>query len=673
MEAPKTAAVRIIGWALIGLALFDRDRLRRFRPNPLDLAMAAWLAVEAVAALAARSPALAIFGDAEIHEGLLTSLALAGVYLAARLALRSAEAIARTLDVWLAAALIGTLYVFLQVARLDPISWSQTATIGETVRPIGTFGHPNLMGLMTGAAAVIALVRGGIEPRWRALHLAAGLLFAVAAVLSFSRGAWIGLVLGPRRRRVLGVARGRRVDQAPGARRRRGGRAGRGRGGVQRHGRCPCHSTRPAREPGAGIRPRAARDLAHGVGGVHGTAGPRAGAGQLRAGLHPLPDAGVLALRVGQVRRSRALDRHAHTRDPGRPRRARGAGGDGDGGAGGVDRMARRARRARAARGIDRRRDRDRRRRLGSGSIGIAGATLLVVTLAAIANLAAPADARATVRPAGEPVPAARSGSRPKGGKPGPKGATRGPMDARPPAWALGAAVVLGVAMSVVTANQLLASHAAWRARGWLMRGVPATDKETGAIYADEADRLQKAMARALADDDLPRLIAQDLIEWSKAWQDPITLMDGATGAAREAVRRQPLRAVNHRWLALALSALALSGDTTAVSACDSAFADAARLAPVDGAILVEWSRTSIRLRQPAPAVPHIERAVELYPRDARALATLAEAQWALRDTTAALASAERALAAEWYGDSAAQASARGWVARVRALRPESP
>src|SRR5439155_19073631 len=105
-------------------------------------ALGLWLLVELLTTCTASSPSLAVFGEWEQQEGLLTSLALAGVWLAARDALRDARDWERTLDVFLGASAAAAALAYLQALGADPIRWAHVATISGKMRPFGTLGHP---------------------------------------------------------------------------------------------------------------------------------------------------------------------------------------------------------------------------------------------------------------------------------------------------------------------------------------------------------------------------------------------------------------------------------------------------------------------------------------------------------------------------------------------------
>src|SRR5262245_53769661 len=113
-ETAKVEIVRVAGVGLLAASLARARQLRARFTQPLDMAMASWLGVELLATLFSRAPRLSVFGEQEQHEGLLTSLALFGVYVATRLSSRAngaggpephaAHDARRMLDAWLAGA-----------------------------------------------------------------------------------------------------------------------------------------------------------------------------------------------------------------------------------------------------------------------------------------------------------------------------------------------------------------------------------------------------------------------------------------------------------------------------------------------------------------------------------------------------------------------------------------
>src|SRR5258706_5403024 len=96
-ETAKAEIVRVAGLGLLAWSLVRGRALWQRLSTPLDQAVLAWLAIELLATLLSRSPLLSVFGEQEQHEGLLTSLAYAGVYCASRLSVTQPAQVRRTL------------------------------------------------------------------------------------------------------------------------------------------------------------------------------------------------------------------------------------------------------------------------------------------------------------------------------------------------------------------------------------------------------------------------------------------------------------------------------------------------------------------------------------------------------------------------------------------------
>ena len=83
-ETPKIEMVRACGLGALALGLISGRAGRPMRWTMLDRAVVAWLAVELIATLFSVSPRVSVVGETRQREGLLTSLALVGLYFAAR-------------------------------------------------------------------------------------------------------------------------------------------------------------------------------------------------------------------------------------------------------------------------------------------------------------------------------------------------------------------------------------------------------------------------------------------------------------------------------------------------------------------------------------------------------------------------------------------------------------
>src|SRR5580765_3999479 len=109
-ETAKSFVIRVAGFALLGALMPRLPVTRRRGLCAMDVAVAAWLAVEIAATVFSVNPRVSLLGDLEQHDGLITSLGLAGIYLGFRLQQTSAEQVARTLVWWLAAAALASVY-----------------------------------------------------------------------------------------------------------------------------------------------------------------------------------------------------------------------------------------------------------------------------------------------------------------------------------------------------------------------------------------------------------------------------------------------------------------------------------------------------------------------------------------------------------------------------------
>jgi O-antigen ligase len=688
-ETPKAALLRIAGLGLLAAALAAPRALRDFRWCALDVAMAAWLAAELAATLASRSLWLSVFGELEQHEGLLTSLALAGCYLGARLALRDTRAWRGLFDAWFAATALSCLYALAQAAHVDPLPWAHQATLGGVVRPFGTLGHPNLLGVVSCAAAAAAATRAALEPARRARNAAAAALFAVTAAITFSRAAWLGLAAG-----------GGMVLASTWRWRAR-------------------TRLRPSMMLAAGGVGVVAVGLALVLGGhalvahVAETFSPSVGSGASRLEIwrialrafqaRPLlghgPDTFALVFSAFQTPRYWRLEwgqiaGHAHSvylhtlatrglvgvaasagvavqvvavlwrswgRRSGAPISTPAVEADDRAG---ILAAASAALLALAVAG-------------GFGALGITGALLAALMVACVAwagpagqpgkgdsevaFVASPAPRRnaarrAPAQPALGPASASSGGSRGGGGRGrGPRGA--GVRVGVTAGGLVGAAVAL--ALTVFSARDLALSRTVGQARAWFASGSPDGTRESQLRYAVLADRCKAAYGLEPWDDSAPGMSAALLLRWAQDWPDPSWLLGEATVAAREAVRRQPLRSVNHQRLAQVLAARALSGDRSLVPACEAEFARAAALAPCDAFVQVEWARARLRWGQVAAAAEPARRAAALYPGSGLAQKVLAEVALAEGDSTAARARLERAVRLPGNGETGAGEGAR--------------
>lgn len=192
-HAFKAIVLRTVGLALLAMAAADVTAWRRAggATRMLDLAVVAWCVVALASTLAGVSPGLSLLGEIEQREGLVTTLALAGVYAGVRRSHASVNDAARTLGVMGFAAAAAAAYALIQRAGGDPLVWSgaDVYVTGSraVLRPGSTLGNPILLGAVSAAALAGAIVRLATARRaGGGLVAIAVLAMAVAATMSRS-------------------------------------------------------------------------------------------------------------------------------------------------------------------------------------------------------------------------------------------------------------------------------------------------------------------------------------------------------------------------------------------------------------------------------------------------------------------------------------------------------
>ncbi|MGH7729706.1 MAG: hypothetical protein ACRENJ_00465, partial [Candidatus Eiseniibacteriota bacterium] len=81
-ETPKIEMVRVCGLGALAHGLIAGRAGRPAHWSGLDRAVVAWLGIELLATLLSVAPRVSLVGETRQREGLLTSLALAGLYFA---------------------------------------------------------------------------------------------------------------------------------------------------------------------------------------------------------------------------------------------------------------------------------------------------------------------------------------------------------------------------------------------------------------------------------------------------------------------------------------------------------------------------------------------------------------------------------------------------------------
>jgi O-antigen ligase len=637
-DVPKIEAVRVCGFAALAASLIAGRAGRPRRWRLLDVAVVAWLGVEIVTTIVSESPRVSLLGEPRQREGLLTSAALAGLYFAARDAFGRAARMRAMLDLALGLAAIASLYALAQAAGLDPVQWTREARSGGFVRPFGTLGHPNLLGVVTASLASVAVAlaiagRRGLRTWGYAL---AALLSLAATELALSRAAWLavavalpvaaGLALRERSRdgtpaRAAAAAAGVllvlvAVSLFVGREGPVAARLGESIEGGSAASRLEIWRTAIAAwlaRPWVGHGP----DLFEMVFPRYQTpvywryewTGLPSHAHSIY--LHTLATRGVLGALAGLLW---AVALAGTARSAWRARVAPGAVRSPD--LAGLLPAAIAMVLAVALAGA-------------FGAIGITGALLLVTGSAAIAGMA---------EAAGPAKEAAVSRGR---------------------RWA--ARLAAGVAAAVVFLGcfgELRASRAASAAEAWMTSAPPR---------AVEAARF--AVALAPLDDRMWRILAQTQLWSSVGSPAPRPMIDEAVSSAERAVALAPMRAENHVILARALGSRESAGDSTASAAARSEFERSMALAPMDALTLMEYADHESLLGRAGRALPLARRAVALYPGEGAARATLARA-WAAADRPdSARAELALALAGTWH-DAGERRDAERMLADLEAPPP---
>lgn len=197
-EFPKTELLAA-GTLLLLAANGFTGRLReRLESDPLGVAIGLFLLSAFVSALFAIRHDAAFFGAHESEAGLKTALATAGIYFASRSLASDARHLERL--VWAAtfALLCALVYALLQIAGLDPLPWTRSATIGVVRRVPGTLGHANHLGTfiammlpLTAWLRTTAKTRGA-----RVYAMVLGILSIPVLAATLSRGAWVAAAAG---------------------------------------------------------------------------------------------------------------------------------------------------------------------------------------------------------------------------------------------------------------------------------------------------------------------------------------------------------------------------------------------------------------------------------------------------------------------------------------------
>jgi len=191
-ETPKIAVARGCGLTLLAWWLLRHGRRPSLPASYLERWLVLLLGVEILSTLFSVAPRLSWLGEFQQREGALVGLGLTGLYLAMREAEPSWRE--RWLNLVLVSGVLCSFYALIQVSGHDPLLWGNQSPdrISGLIRPFGTAGHPNHLGVILAGLLGLSLSLFWDRPHRRWLTGPLTLLFALTLLLSFSRGGWLG-------------------------------------------------------------------------------------------------------------------------------------------------------------------------------------------------------------------------------------------------------------------------------------------------------------------------------------------------------------------------------------------------------------------------------------------------------------------------------------------------
>lgn len=214
-------AVAVIGLALVVLlwAVGAARDGRGLRIDPVWAVLALLAAWGLASTLSSPQGALAVLGQSERLEGLVTLITYALIYGITLQVVQRAQDARCVLGALSGAAVALSAYGLLQYAGIDPADYSLEMYAFDTRRAFATFGNPNfLAGLLVLALPVAGtFALGASTARSRVVWTAGALVVGAALFTTFTRSAWLAVAV-----QVSGVVWlwRRRGGAAPGGRAR---------------------------------------------------------------------------------------------------------------------------------------------------------------------------------------------------------------------------------------------------------------------------------------------------------------------------------------------------------------------------------------------------------------------------------------------------------------------
>ena len=190
---PKTVALWAFALAIgaCAVALFIAGA-RPSRPRVLELSAIAYIALTALATVAASDPSLSLLGERTQYQGLLSAVAYMVLFAGAVIALTTPVRIRVVAVAVLASSTGAAFYALVQWFSLDPI-W--VALYKDRV--FSTVGQANALATTLAAGVVLGLALAVVRGRAARLAIAGCIALCLAAlVVTFSRGGYVALVVG---------------------------------------------------------------------------------------------------------------------------------------------------------------------------------------------------------------------------------------------------------------------------------------------------------------------------------------------------------------------------------------------------------------------------------------------------------------------------------------------
>ena len=190
---PKLLVGRLLVLALLGILVVRaiREPALVLKRSPLDLPWIAFLVSATLSSVVAANVNVAVFGTYARYDGLLTLLTYAALFWLAIQTLDGPEDARTLLRIFLAGAYTVALVAIVMDITSGP-------ALGVAAHAWGTLGHWNVLGAFLALAWPLALweVAAARSGSARVLAINAAAVIGLGLVLTFSRSAWLGALVG---------------------------------------------------------------------------------------------------------------------------------------------------------------------------------------------------------------------------------------------------------------------------------------------------------------------------------------------------------------------------------------------------------------------------------------------------------------------------------------------